>query len=123
MPATDSDRDRRAAEQWSAARDVWFLDPLFGRGYPSRWAWRRTARPATCEGVELTDPPAGDLDYIGLNYYRRESVSARSERPFDWEIGVRAEPETTQMGWHVAPDGLRDVLLELHARVRAAARS
>ena len=33
-PATDSERDRRAAEQWSSARDAWFLDPLFGRGYP-----------------------------------------------------------------------------------------
>jgi beta-glucosidase len=31
-PATDSDRDRRAAAQWSSARDAWFLDPLFGRG-------------------------------------------------------------------------------------------
>src|SRR6185295_9309550 len=31
-PATDSDRDRRAAAQWSSACDAWFLDPLFGRG-------------------------------------------------------------------------------------------
>ena len=34
VPATDSDRDRRAAEGWHATRDWWFLDPLFGRGYP-----------------------------------------------------------------------------------------
>jgi beta-glucosidase len=34
-PATDSARDRLAAEQWSSARDGWFLDPLFGRGYPA----------------------------------------------------------------------------------------
>ena len=33
-PATDTDRDRLAAAQWSSARDAWFLDPLFGRGYP-----------------------------------------------------------------------------------------
>src|SRR4051794_41000029 len=31
-PATDSERDRTAAAQWSSARDAWFLDPLFGRG-------------------------------------------------------------------------------------------
>ena len=34
-PATDSERDRVAADQWSSARDAWFLDPLFGRGYPA----------------------------------------------------------------------------------------
>ena len=35
VPASASDRDRLAASQWSSARDAWFLDPLFGRGYPA----------------------------------------------------------------------------------------
>src|SRR5262249_12635333 len=56
----------------------------------------------------------GDLDYLGLNYYRRDSVAARSDRPFDWEIGAVAGSEQTQMDWHVAPDGLRDGLIDLH---------
>ena len=112
-PATDTDRDRRAAEQWSSARDAWFLDPLFGRGYPELGldAHRSAGH---LEGVELTDPPPGDLDYLGLNYYRRDSVSALSDRAFDWEVGARPGTEQTQMGWEVAPDGLRDVLLALH---------
>ena len=38
-----------------------------------------------------------------------------SDRPFDWTIEARADTEQTQMGWEVAPDGLRDVLLALHA--------
>ena len=33
-PATDSDDDVQAAREARAARDEWFLDPLFGRGYP-----------------------------------------------------------------------------------------
>jgi beta-glucosidase len=112
-PATDTDRDRRAAEQWSSARDAWFLDPLFGRGYPQLGLDAHRAA-GHLEGVELTDPPPGDLDYLGLNYYRRDSVSALSDRAFDWEIGARPGTEQTQMGWEVAPDGLRDVLLALH---------
>jgi beta-glucosidase len=64
-------------------------------------------------GIDLAEPPAGDLDYLGLNYYRRDSVSARSDRAFDWEIGALPDSEQTQMDWHVAPDGLHDVLLEL----------
>ena len=112
-PATGSELDRSAAERWSSARDAWFLDPLFGRGYPAVGleAHREAGH---LDGVDLIEPPAGNLDYLGLNFYRRDSVSARSDRAFDWEIGAVAGSEQTQMDWHVAPDGLRDVLLELH---------
>ncbi len=113
VPATDTDRDRRAAEAWSAARDAWFLDPLFGRGYPTLGLEAHRAA-GHLEGVELSDPPAGDLDYLGLNYYRRDPVAARSDRPFDWSIEGRPGTERTHMDWEVAPDGLRDVLLALH---------
>ena len=114
VPATDADRDARAAALWSAARDAWFLDPLFGRGYPQLGVEAHRAA-GHLEGVELSDPPPGDLDYLGLNYYRRDPVSARSDRPFDWTIDARPGTEQTQMGWEVAPGGLRDVLLALHA--------
>jgi beta-glucosidase len=118
-PATDSERDRRAADQWSSARDAWFLDPLFGRGYPALGlAAHREA--GHLEGLDLADPPAGDLDYLGLNYYRRDSVAARSDRPFDWDIGAVPGSEQTQMDWHVAPDGLRDTLVDLNRRYAPA---
>jgi beta-glucosidase len=112
-PATDSERDRDAAAKWSSARDAWFLDPLFGRGYPALGveAHREAGH---LDGVDLTDPPPGDLDYLGLNYYRRDSVSAKSDRAFDWDIGAVAGSEQTQMDWHVAPDGLRDTLIQLN---------
>jgi beta-glucosidase len=118
-PATDSAQDRKAAEQWSSARDGWFLDPLFGRGYPTLGleAHREAGH---LEGVHLAEPPAGDLDYLGLNYYRRDSVSARSDRAFDWEIGAVPGSEQTLMGWHVASDGLRDVLIDLNRRYAPA---
>ena len=73
-----------------------------------RWGSRRIARRVISTGTDLADPPAGDLDYLGLNYYRRDFVSARSDLAFDWEIGAVADSEQTQMDWHVAPDGLRD---------------
>jgi beta-glucosidase len=112
-PASDSDRDRVAAEAWSSARDAWFLDPLFGRGYPTLGLEVHRAA-GHLDGVDLAEPPAGDLDYLGLNYYRRDSVSAKSDLPFDWEIGAVSGSEQTQMDWHVAPDGLRDTLIDLH---------
>ena len=113
VPATESERDRRAANQWSSGRDAWFLDPLFGRGYP-RLGLEAHRAAGHLDGVELADPPSGDLDYLGLNYYRRDTVSARSDRAFDFEVGTRAGTDQTQMGWEIAPDGLHDVLLELN---------
>jgi len=113
VPATDAESDTVAAAQWSAARDGWFLDPLFGRGYP-KLGLQAHGTAGHLRGVELSDPPPGDLDYLGLNYYRRDPVRALSDRPFDWEILARPEADRTQMDWEIAPDGLRDVLLALH---------
>jgi beta-glucosidase len=113
VPASGTDRDRQAADQWSSARDAWFLDPLFGRGYPTLGLDAHRAA-GHLDGVDLADPPSGDLDYLGLNYYRRDSVSAHSERAFDWDIGPAAGSPQTQMDWHIAPDGLRQTLIDLH---------
>jgi beta-glucosidase len=112
-PATDSDRDRQAAAAWSAARDAWFLDPLFGRGYPKLGLEVHGAA-GHLRGVELSEPPAGNVDYLGLNFYRRDRVRALSDEPFDFEIGPGEGTELTHMGWEVAPDGLRDTLIALH---------
>ena len=112
-PGTDSARDVRAADMWSSARDAWFLDPLFGRGYPALGMEAHQAA-GHLEGVELSDPPAGDLTYLGLNYYRRDTIWANSDDAFDWKTEPPAGVELTDMGWHVAPDGLRDVLKALN---------
>ena len=113
VPASETSRDRKAAAEWSAGRDAWFLDPLFGRGYPEAGMAAHAAA-GHLDGIDLEpSPPSGDLDYLGLNYYRRDPVRALSDRPFDIEIVARAGTEQTDMGWEVAPDGLRDVLLQL----------
>src|SRR4029078_7656166 len=79
MHATDSERDRVAANQWTDGRDAWFLDPLFGRGYPAQGldAHREAGH---LEGVELADPPPGHVDYLGLHYYRRDYISENSDQ-------------------------------------------
>jgi beta-glucosidase len=117
VPATDSDADVKAAALWHATRDWWFLDPLFGRGYPEDGLEAHSAAGHT-EGIELVGIPKGTeyLDYVGLNYYRRETVTAHSERAFDWTDKVPAGAEVTAMNWHVAPDGLTAILLELQRR-------
>lgn len=113
VPATDSERDVRAAAAYRATRDTWFLDPLFGRGYPELGVRAHEAA-GHLDGVDLATPPAGDLDYIGINYYRQETVSARSDKPFDWQIKPPPGAELTEMGWEVVPDGLSASLTWVH---------
>ena len=67
--------------RWSTAprRDSWFLDPWFGRGYPELGVRAHEAA-GHLKGVTLETPPAGDFDYVGVNYYRQETVHAHSEQ-------------------------------------------
>ena len=112
-PATDSDDDVRAAAEYRATRDTWFLDPLFGRGYPELGVRSHEAA-GHLEGVDLSVPPDGDLDYVGVNYYRQETVYARSDTPFDWEVRSRPNVELTEMGWEVVPRGMFESLMWVH---------
>ena len=104
-PASDSARDMRAAAEYRATRDTWFLDPLFGRGYPEL-GLRAHEAAGHLDGIELSKPPAADLDYVGINYYRQETVRSLSDAPFDWVIEPRPGVELTDMGWEVVPEGL-----------------
>ena len=105
-PASDSEEDAAAAHRVDGALNRWFLDPVFGRGYPEdlrEWY-----------GFEGEPPAPVPPDVIGVNYYFRQLVCAE---PGSWLGAVQVEPEgvpKTDMGWEIHPDGLRDVL----ARVR-----
>ena len=116
VPATDS--GRRCARCQALARNARLVVPRpAATAVDTRLTgWRRIATPATSKGWSCLRRRAGELDYIGLNYYRRETVHARSDRAFDWYDEVPAGAEVTAMGWHVAPDGLREILLELTRR-------
>jgi beta-glucosidase len=115
VPATDAKEDAQAALLHRTLQQDWFLDPLFGRGFPDI-ALRAHARAGHLDGLELADPVPGDLDFIGLNYYTREVVRADDDAPFGLGF-VQADgvPRTT-MGWEIHPDGLRQVLHWLQAR-------
>jgi beta-glucosidase len=113
-PATNSSADQQAALRHRALQQDWFLDPLFGRGYPDV-ALRAHATAGHLDGLALGKPPHGALDFIGLNYYTRELVSADDDAPFGFRVTAADGVRRTTMGWEVHPDGLRQVLRWLHA--------
>ncbi len=112
VPATDTPGDQAAARRADAYLNRLFLDPLFRGRYPEEMA--------EMFGRAWPDFPAADLariasarpDFVGVNYYLRETVR---DAPGAWPARaetVRQPGSTyTEMGWEVHPPGLTDTLL------------
>ena len=110
-PASDSAGDAAAMARHDGLRYRWFLDPLFGRGYPQ----------ATLDQVGQAAPVVeeGDLaaiavatDFLGVNYYFPETIAdAPGHGPLDAVVvAPPQDAETTALGWPVAPEGLTELL-------------
>jgi beta-glucosidase len=108
-PASARPEDAAAAQRYDAYLNRWFLDPLFGRGYPTELAERYG--PLVPGDLGAYD---GGLDFFGLNYYTRTVVRDEpGEGPLALER-VPASGETTEMGWEVHPRGLYELLMRVH---------
>jgi beta-glucosidase len=115
-PASDSDADRDACRAFDGSFNRWFLDPLYGRGYPTDVI---ADHEAAGHG-DLSFVRDGDLraiatptDFLGVNYYSRAVI--RSSAAGNPPATVVASDETTDMGWEVAPAGLVAILRRVHA--------
>ena len=108
-PATDGAADVAAARRVDGYQNRWYLDPLFGRGYPSdmvEWYGDRLDSAAVDEMREYR----GDVDFLGINYYSRQVVRAASDGLLNSEhVRVPGVAHTT-MGWEVYPKGLGEIL-------------
>jgi beta-glucosidase len=111
-PGGNGAADLEAVVRYDGAMHRWFLDPTFGRGYPSDLvAWYDAL--GMLEGLDLAavaDPPP--LDFLAVNYYRRERIVAAPPEP-DWGIGaiaLDAVGDRTANGWEIHADGLRATL-------------
>lgn len=114
VPASPSVADRAAAWQKDGVINRWFLDPLSARGYPADIVAHyghpmHFVRPGDMEAMAVP------LDYLGVNYYSRDIVrSAEVAEEDNAPPTTFANPEQTDMGWEVYPEGLYDILGRLH---------
>jgi beta-glucosidase len=98
--------DERAARLADGYLNRWFLDPVFGHGYPSDMvAWYGDAAPGPL-------PPPPGLDFLGVNYYYRRVVRD-APGPLGFEQVTPPGAELSEMGWEVHPDGLRELLVRV----------
>jgi len=105
--------DQAAKERHDGLRYRWFLDPLFGRGYPQ----------ATLDLIKDAAPDVapGDMqaiavktDFLGVNYYFPEVVANDpGHPPFNAKVLPTVSGEITAMGWPVVPEGLAELLTRI----------
>jgi beta-glucosidase len=111
-PLTDADADVAAARLLDGSRNRWFLDPIFGRGYPADMLEQYAGILPRIEEGDL-GAIAAPLDFLGVNYYSRTVVRAGLDPASPVVVDVPGA-ERTEMGWEVYPDGLKDLLVRLH---------
>jgi len=112
-PATDAPADVAASLRLDGHQNRWFLDPLFGRGYPSDLVeWYGPLFPDSLAG-ELADFRGG-LDLLGVNYYTRFVARAGGNGPLGVERVIPVDARRTSTGWEVFPEGLRELLVRVH---------
>ena len=109
-PASDAPADADAAARMDGYLNRWFLDPLFGRGYPKDML--ELYRPYFDRGHEL-DGYDGALDFLGVNYYSRRIVRAGAG-PLRADRVDPEGAEHTAIGWEVHPASFRKLLVRLH---------
>lgn len=105
VPGSSRPEDHEAARLADGDDNRWYLDPLAGRGYP--------IDVVESLGTDLDFVREGDLeriavplDFLGVNYYRREVVSAGGI------VEVPPLPQTG-IGWEIYPEGLSEILSRL----------
>lgn len=102
--------DEAAVQRHDGTRNRWFLDPLFGRGYPAdTWALYGDLVPQV--GPADMAAIARPCDFLGLNYYFPEAVTLADDLP-PLRTRVVEQPgvERTAFGWQVDPRGLTELL-------------
>jgi beta-glucosidase len=111
-PASDSEADRAAADLFDTVWNRIFADPILLGRYPEGFAELMGARDEDLTSISQR------LDFYGVNYYNPMCVAApadpTSAMPFD-QREITGYP-TTDFGWPVVPDGLRELLVLLKAR-------
>jgi beta-glucosidase len=115
--------DERLARLGDGHMNRWFLDPLFGRGYPSdvveHYAPISDLRFVRDGDLELVSGPTRSL---GVNYYRPQYLASSPDRagvtgPAVGELGawyvVPPGTPVTAMRWPIDPGALTELLVRI----------
>jgi beta-glucosidase len=120
VPASASQADYRAAQNWEGHFFRWFIDPVYGRRYPADMVALYESRGYLPNGLDFVqegdmETIAAPTDFLGVNYYTRKVI--RDEETADnlpQTVFPGPDDEHTDMGWEVYPEGLYNVLNRIY---------
>ncbi|HZU04729.1 MAG TPA: GH1 family beta-glucosidase [Chloroflexota bacterium] len=116
-PASARPADQAAAQRWDGHTNRWFLDPLYGRGYPADLLALYGPSAPRVRAADF-DCIAVRTDFLGINYYTPAFVRDAPEgAPLRVEHVRLPQGEYTASGWLVYPQGLYDLLQQVHRAV------
>ena len=116
QPLTSSAEDREAAERAHAMGNDWFLRTALQGEYPKAFPGEN---PLEVMGVKAGDMELvrAPLDFLGINYYRRQLVSAKAAGKDEDAMAVKQEDGTkgplTDFAWEVWPDGFYEMIMQI----------
>jgi beta-glucosidase len=121
-PASDDPGDVQAARLADLHMNAQYLDPVFGRGHPAELfeRYRAVSDLAFVRDGDL-ETIARPLDFLGVNFYRRHTVTASpshavaDELPGSlgaWSV-LPPGVDVTAMNWPIEPDALTGLLVGL----------
>lgn len=108
--ASDSASDQAALKRHDGLRNRWFLDALFGRGYPQdvvQYVGDAAPKIEPGDMAAIATP----TDFTGINYYFPEIVAdAPGQGAMNTRVVDAQNVERTAFGWQVSPEGMVSLL-------------
>jgi beta-glucosidase len=112
-PASDKPADVAAAARYDGHANRWWLDPVYGRGFPEDmlrvYQTDLPGKPGDDETI------AAPLDWLGVNYYAPSVVADDPDGPppYAREVGAADGARRTLLDWEIRSEGLEQVLLRV----------
>ncbi len=111
-PATDSAADQALARMEHEKFNLWFLDPVAGRGYPQA-AWEEYGQDVPQIEPGDMETIAAPIDFLGVNYYTRQVYHDPNGGEGSRVLNTRSQTALTGRDWEIYPQAIYDLLLGL----------
>jgi len=114
-PETDDQKDILAAKIYYGFMNRWFLDAVLKGSYPEDMLKLYSEQRILPEFLEDDMKIISEkIDFLGINYYTR-SVLRYDENAYPLKVTmVDLDNPKTDMGWEIYPEGLYDLLINIH---------
>ena len=112
-PASEREADVEAAARFDGHANRWWLDPVYGRGFPEDMLrLYKTDLPVQPGDMETIATP---LDWLGVNYYTPSILTDDPDGPLPHAREVRAPrgARRTLLQWEIRAEGLEQVLVRV----------